>query len=519
MNNRVVETTSGRVQGIDLDGVRAYRGVPFASPPQGGLRFRPPQPVKPWSGIRAADRFADAAWQMPNPLMASEAISDDCLYLNVWVPEGDGPFPVMVWIHGGSYTSGSPSQVLYNGAELARRNQVVVVNLSYRLGAWGYGWFRDLLPDLGESGNLGLQDQLAGLRWVSDNIAGFAGDPGRVTVFGESAGGFSVATLMACPQAQGLFQSAIVQSGAGDFVMSPAQASRVAQRVLDELPGSGSALDRLLAADMKALVRAQNRAARQVVERGLRTNTPQFGMTFMPVVDGDLLPRLPVDAVAAGASRTVRLMAGVCRDEWNLFQYAPPFNGNVPLETFRAMPREEILRRLTRNLPGNGEAALAHYENEIEVHPRRGLMDYFSAMETERTFTVPTVRLLDAQVGAGGQAWGFRFSHEIDSFGVPLGACHVSDVPFVFGLADTPAGRLFTGGGAPAVEIERRVMAAWGAFAHGETPGWDDWASDRQANNFGGREARVALLSASGERFWNGIIPAPGVGADKEAAS
>ena len=509
MKQQIVEVASGKLQGVALDGVTAFRGVPFAAPPTGERRFCDPQPVVPWAGVRAADRFRDAAWQMPNPLMASEAISDDCLYLNVWVPDGEGPFPVMVWIHGGAYTSGSPSQLLYNGAELARRNGVVVVNLAYRLGAWGYGWFRDLLPDLHEAGNLGLKDQVAGLQWVAENIAAFGGDPARVTIFGESAGGFSVATLMGCPAARGLFQSAIVQSGAGDFVLSPEQASLVAERVLAELPGHGSGLDRLLAADMKALVRAQNKAARQVVERGMRSTTPQFGMTFMPVVDADLLPHMPVDAIAAGAAGDIRLLAGVCRDEWHLFQYAPLFNGNVGLQTFRSMPPDEIRRRLERNLPGNGDAAFAYCEAEVTPHPDRGLMDYCSAIETQRTFTVPTVRLLDAQVRGGGRAWAFRFSHEITSFGVPLGACHVSDVPFVFGLADTPAGRIFTGGGERALQIEARVMAAWGAFAHGESPGWPAWAEARTGEDFGEDRGQVALLSPAGERFWETLIPVP----------
>lgn len=504
-----VTTSQGLVVGVELERVDEFRGIPFAAPPTAERRFMAPGPAPSWSGVLEAHRFRDAAWQQPNPLMGTERISDDCLYLNLWRPKGEGPFPVMVWIHGGAYTSGSPSQLLYSGRELAASQGVIVVNLSYRLGAWGYGWFDQVAPALAQAGNRGLQDQVAGLRWIQANIAAFGGDPGQVTVFGESAGGFSVASLMACPQAAGLFQRAIVQSGAGDFVLAPDQASQVAQTVVDHLPGSGSAESRLMTCQPEEMIRAQFQAARQVVLRGCRETTPQFGMTFMPVVDGDWLPDVPVNRIAAGEAKDIALLAGVCRDEWHLFQYAPPFNGGVGLDRLRQLDMANIEKRFARNLPHHASRALDAYRASVDVHPQRGLLDYCSALETDRTFVVPTLRMLDAQVAAGGEAWGFRFDWEIDAFGVPLGACHVMDVPFVFGLTQTPAGKVFTGGGEGAQRLSDQVMQAWGRFAHGQSPGWSSWQQGRTARVFGGEGSQVGLLTAGMEDLWASIIGVP----------
>ena len=504
-----VTTAQGRVTGVALDQVDEFRGIPFAQPPTGERRYLGPGPGPGWSGELSADRFRDAAWQIPNPLMGTEKISDDCLYLNVWRPHGDGPFPVMVWIHGGAYTSGSPSQLLYSGRRLAASQRVIVVNLAYRLGAWGFGWFRNVAPDMPQEGNPGLRDQVAGLRWVQENIAAFGGDPGRVTVFGESAGGFSVASLMACPQASGLFQRAIVQSGAGDFVLPPEEADQVARAVVQHLPGNGSAEAKLMGCQADELVRAQLAAARQVVRRGCRDTTPQFGMTFMPVVDGDWVPAVPVDRVNAGDASDVSLLASVCRDEWHLFQFAPPFNGGIGLDRLRQLNEADIEKRFRRNLPRHWASALDYYHQRIDPHPERGLLDYCSAMETDRTFVVPTVRLLDAHVAAGGAAWASRFDLEIEAFGVPLGACHVTDVPLVFGLTDTPAGQLFSGGGSRAATLSAEVMDAWGRFAHGDEPGWTAWSVARQARSFGGSADYVALLDEAGETLWGDIIAGP----------
>ena len=505
-----IQIASGRVKGIAREGYTEYRGIPYAAAPEGDARFRGPRPVTPWQGVRAAERFAVAAWQEKNPLMGVDAIGEDCLAVNLWVPEGEGPFPVMVWFHGGGYTSGSPSQLLYQGARLARQQQVIVVNVGYRLGAWGFGWFADLAPGLESESNLGLRDQIAALAWVQENIAAFGGDPGAVTVFGESAGAFSVATLLATPSAAGLFQRAILQSGAGDMVLAPEDASQVAERLLAALPGTGDVADRLRTASAEDVVRAQREAVKSLVNRGLRPGTPQYGMVFLPVIDPALLPYRPVDAIAAGSARDKLVLAGTCRDEWHLFQYAPPFNGGVGMERLRALDDDEILRRFMRALPADGKTAFSVYAEQVTPDPARCRLDIFSAMESDRLFRVPTERLLDAQVAAGGEAWGFEFTWETQAFGVPLGACHVSDVPFVFGITDTPVGQLFTGGGPEAAVLSQEVQGVWAGLARGQRPDWAPWREGRLVRHFGRDAGQGPLINPALVPLWENIIEVPG---------
>jgi len=499
----------GRYQGLTANGVTEYRGIPFALPPLGEHRFKAPRPLPDGDNAVVADHYPQPSLQMKNPLMGVHESSEDCLYLNIWVPEGEGPFPVMVWFHGGAYLAGSISQPLYNGAELARSQRVVVVNAAYRLGAMGFADFTAVAPELDADSNLGLRDQLAALEWVQENIGAFAGDAGRVTVFGESAGGFSVCALLACPRAASLFHAAISQSGAADFVLAPEQVRRVTDAFVAALPGAGSAAERLRDSTAKDWIKAQNQAVKVLVDRGLRTTTPQFAMNFLPMVDGDLLPQSPIDAIAAGAAADKRLLAGVCRDEYHFFQYAGVLAGTVKMDSLREVDDQEIQRRFERGLPGNGARAFEYYHSTVKPDPRRSPLDVFSAMESDRLFRVPTLRLLDAQSRHNADCWGFQFTWQSEPFGLPLGACHVVDVPFVFGVTDTPAGIYFTGGGDAARTLSRQVQTAWGDFAHGKAPGWHGWSAGRKVRQFGPCEVMAALLDKDAETLWESIIPAP----------
>src|ERR1700733_5591640 len=217
-----VQTQSGLVQGATEDGIAVYKGIPFAAPPLGDLRWRAPQQPAAWTGVRGATKFAPACTQVPvvNPTFGMDAITtnEDCLYLNVWTPakSPNDRLAVMVWIYGGGFTLGSTSMATYNGANLAKKG-VLFVSVAYRLGAFGFMAHPQLTAEQGgHSGNYGLLDQIAGLQWVKRNIAAFGGDPSRVTIFGESAGGISVSMLSASPLAKGLFHGAISESG-GNF--------------------------------------------------------------------------------------------------------------------------------------------------------------------------------------------------------------------------------------------------------------------------------------------------------------
>ena len=233
----IVSTRYGRLEGEEQDGLFVFKGVPFAAAPDGVRRWLPPEQPPTWTGVRDARRFGAVAHQNPvtNQALAAmkieQAHSEDCLNLNVWTPGLDGARrPVMVWIHGGGFTIGAGSQEIYNGSVLARRGDVVIVTINYRLGPLGFLRLNDVTNGrIPSSGNEGLLDQIAALQWVRDNIAEFGGDPDNVTIFGESAGGMSVGALLAMPSARGLFHKAIAQSGSCDTVSSVARANRTAE--------------------------------------------------------------------------------------------------------------------------------------------------------------------------------------------------------------------------------------------------------------------------------------------------
>ena len=320
----VVETPSGKLAGREADGVRSFLGIPYAKPPVGPRRFAAPEPAEPWAGVRDAGAFGASAPQLPMilplPGMDVGAQDEDCLYLNVYAPAGGAAKkPVMVWIHGGGFVIGSGSQSVYDGSRLARRGDVVVVTLNYRLGALGFLHLAELCPDLaGAVSNPGMRDQVAALEWVQRHIASFGGDPGNVTIFGESAGGMSVGTLLGMPKARGLFQRAIPQSGATHHFHTPEAATQVAEALLGALGVAAKDAARVLRElPAQKLIEAQGQLQTQPASSlGL--------LPFQPVVDGDSLPRPALQPVREGARAGVALLAGTTRDEWKLFSLMDP---------------------------------------------------------------------------------------------------------------------------------------------------------------------------------------------------
>ena len=509
--NCIVQTASGAVEGLAREGYCEFRGIPYAAAPVGEARFRAPQPQAGWVGVRKAQAFGTPAPQELSPLMGVDRISDDCLFLNIWTPSpGAGAArPVLVWLHGGGYLTGCGHQMLYNGARLAALHDVVVVTCNYRLGLFGFGHFAAVLGNgFPADTNLGTRDQVAALAWVRENIAGFGGDAGNVTVFGESAGGMSVATLMAVPAARGLFRRAIVQSGGADYVVSPEDGARVTSVALDALAGSPAArVDALLRGEPAAIVKAQRQAVKQTVQRGLRACTPQFGMSLLPIVDGDFLPQRPIDAIAGGCAQDIDLLASVTRDEWNLFVHQPQFAGGRN-EKAERLDEERLLHVFERALPGRGAAMLAFYRG-VDDRKRNGqLADLLCWMESDRMFRVPTQRLLAAQAAHRPAVYAAQFEWENPLAGGILGACHVVDVPFVFGVTGLPVGQYFTGGGAQAEALSLQVMAAWAAFARDGEPApidgtrWPAYGARHEALVIGPRAGVVAMPGAAVEQAW-----------------
>ncbi len=501
MFDGVVSVTGGRLRGIERKGVWVFSGIPYARPPDGVRRWRPPEPPLPWTGIREASEFGLIAPQPPptpgvaipgDPLEQGE----DCLTLNVWAPQGTAPDqslvppgrgrPVMVWIHGGGFTSGSGSSLLYRGGQLARSGGVVVVTVNYRLGALGFMGHPALAEGTGSivGGNWGLQDQLAALRWVQKNIASFGGDPGNVTVFGESAGGMSISALLGIPAAHGLFHRAIVQSGP-PYTHSPDQAVRAAEELADLLGVREITRTALLPIPAGDLV-----AAAQEIQN--RPPPPgELPLPFLPVVDGGFLPRHPHDSVATGEAAGVSVLIGTNRDELTFFALADP--------RLSTLDDEGLLRWLARVHPDHRPEDVvnayrgAREERGEKITPR----ELWVAAGSDLVFRVPSLRLANSQRIHQRQTFVYLFTWETPAFGGYLGSCHALEIPFVFGTHRHPAISLFAGSGPEADALSAKMQSAWTSFARLGDPSnpltgeWPVWDEDRSATMVFGAESGV----------------------------
>jgi para-nitrobenzyl esterase len=502
-----VETRWGRVAGREEDGIHVFRGIPYARPPVGALRFRAPEPPEPRAGVRDCSEFGPSAIQNPMllrlPGMGVGRQSEDCLYLNVWTPGLDGARrPVLVWIHGGGFVIGSSSQGLYDGAPLARRGDVVVVTLNYRLGPLGFLFLADLCPQLeGATANAGMRDQVAALTWVNEHVAAFGGDPGNVTIFGESAGGMSVGTLMGMPSARGLFQRAIPQSGASHNFHDRETATKVAEAFL-ETHG-------LSAAD--AGERLRDVPAGQLLESSqqtfLKLGSSLGLLPFQPLVDGDSLPEPPLDAIRAGQVAPVPLLTGTTRDEWRLFALLDPEVPRIDLPG--------LVAKLRRRLSGvDVEALVATYRR---ARQERGEPadppSLFFAIQTDLVFRIPAIRLAEAQAAHQAKTFLYRFDQASPAFGGSLGACHAIELLFVFGTHDHPGAATFVGSGDGVRALSERTMDAWLAFARSGEPGhpglepWPAYEPERRATMLLGPESRLACDPQGDERrCWDGVV-------------
>lgn len=499
----IATTATGQVQGSDHGGVLRFAGIPFAAPAVGERRFAAPEPAPPWQGVRDATSAGPVAPQMAGTIemLAGAGAPDwdeDCLTLNVFTPSLDGDRPVMVWIHGGGFTGGSGSIAWYDGSALVRRGDVVVVTINYRLGAFGWLYLGGVDPDHAGSGNVGLLDQVAALQWVRDNIASFGGDPNRVTVFGESAGAMSVATLMGTPAAAGLFSGAIAQSGAAHNVWDTAGAHELTERIMAELGVTDVA--GLRAVDAAALLAAQSKAATELTtERVKRPEADVLGLPFGPVLDGVVLPVPLLEAITAGSAADVALLTGTTRDEWRLFGMM-----------LRSVDDEEmLLRRLGRMVEDPHQMSSVYRQ----VHDDASHDALWNLVMTDRVFRIPAIRLAEAQATHQPDAtFMYQFEWASTAFDGRLGSCHALEIPFVFHNLDGPGVTMFTGDNPPATLAD--VMSeAWLAFAHRRNPShgglaqWPAYDTAARATMHFDVTQRVEHDPAAGVRLaWDGSI-------------
>ncbi|WUH97225.1 carboxylesterase family protein [Spirillospora sp. NBC_00431] len=450
----VVQTAYGKVRGTTGDGVTAFLGIPYAAPPFGPNRFQAPRPPEPWDGIRDAVEYGPTAPKpgYPQPygrlLHDPDIPGDDCLNLNVWTPGGSG-LPVMVWIHGGAFRNGSGAISVYDGGNFAR-DGVVCVTINYRLGVEGFA----NLP--GAPPNRGLLDQIAALEWVRDNIAGFGGDPDRITVFGESAGGMSVTTLLSLDL--GLFGRAVAQSGAGAIAQDPADAMIVTREMAARL-GVEPTAEGFAALDPAAIIPVQSAVAAEVAalpDPGRWGATTAAGaMSLTPVLDGDLLSRRPEDAIADGAGRGVDLLIGYTSEEFRFF---------LMPSGVAAYVTEDVVGFVTAGM-GVPAGLPAAYRDR---HPGQTPGELLATIITDGMFRVPANRAAAGHAASGGRTWMYEFAWR--SPNLDLGACHALELGFVFdNLTRDPDG---LAGPNPPQELADRMHRAWVDFAAHGDPGW-----------------------------------------------
>ncbi len=461
----VPQLDSGPISGVQEDGVWVYKGIPYAAPPVGELRWREPQPVEPWDEVRPCTEYGPACpqgeWPYPmlKELLSVTRQDEDCLYLNVWTPASSPQerLPVMVWIHGGGFTVGSGSQLLYEGKHLARKG-VVVVTINYRLGPLGFMAHPALSEESphGTSGNYGLLDQIEALRWVQRNIASFGGDPGRVTVFGESAGGMSILYLMASPLAEGLFQRAIVESGPMLDLGLPI--SRTLS--LKEAERKGRRISRKLGCDREEDELAALRAVS--AEELLKASEPEDPLSgpinLAPNIDGHVLPEPLPDAFSSSRQHPVPLLIGINANEGSIF------SPDITLEQFRLMARflyGENAQRVLDMFP-------AGQESEVRAAIDR--------VVTQLGFAASARFAAECMERMGVPAYMYHFVHSIyDPRAKGFGSFHGLEIVYVFGNLDKVRMEGLTGEDR---ELSAAMMAYWVNFARtGDPngPGVPEW--------------------------------------------
>lgn len=453
-----IEIRDGRLLGTERDGIRTFLGIPYATPPLGKLRFRPPRPPQAWPGIRKATGFGPMAPQVNGVaafVVPGSRQDEDCLTLNVWTPSTDSAKrPVMVWIHGGAFRQGGSCSSLYEGAALARRGDVVVVTLNYRLGALGFLSHPSLTDEeTGICGNWGLLDQVAALEWVRDNIERFGGDPAKVTLFGESAGAMSVSVLLASVAGRRLFHHAIVQSGS-PVALSLGAAAEFAEQLSEHLERAQPAM--LREAPVDALLAAQRH-----MELASRAAVP---MPFQPSIDGRLLRAAPDAALSAGAAAGIPVIVGTNRDEWKLFA---PFDAKG-----RELTDADLRRRLERRISaGDAGSVIDVYRatRRARGEPETA-QEIWYAVESDRFFRLPAIRLAEDLRKHEAAVFAYLFTWQSPAMNGWLGACHGLEIPFVFGTFGDPQIQKFSGAGPEAQQLSNWMIDAWVAFARSGNP-------------------------------------------------
>jgi para-nitrobenzyl esterase len=494
----IINTSSGKIQGYEENGVVIFKGIPYAEPPIDDLRFSPPVVKKKWDEVLDVTEYGHCAYQGYTQLEdftgKLKPESEDCLNLNIWTPKIDNKKrSVMFWIHGGAFLMGGGIDTIYDGSALAKRGEVVVVTVNYRLGALGYLY----LP--GVTANVGHLDQILALKWVHDNIEHFGGDSNNITIFGESAGGYSVVALAAMPAASGLFNRIIAQSAPMIGSEVTKKPSKKLLRMLGIEIGDLNALRKI---SPEKIIEAQNK---------LLAEDPGNLLAFRPLIDGETLPIHPLKAFQNGDCKNIEFMIGTNLNEAKLFTVLNPLISNL-----NDADAEKLINFTLSSYglnPSQTKTMIDTYKQAREGKFSTELKEIMNALMTDYIFRISTIRLLEAQSKHQSNTYNYLFTWPSPAYNGDLGACHALEIPFVFNTLNNAAFKEFIGESPDLNTISHNIMDAWIAFAHtgnpnhNSIPEWSSYDIKKRSTMLMDHEFQVVEKFLDKERAaWDDII-------------